>query len=178
MPSTPIRFLAASLCLMALGASACSSSDDKSASGVSSTSTTATTSKPAGDQPDGDSDDNDSGSPSESPCTKDSNYLSGTSTIVFTSDSKSPAKTADVTAENTLSLDEGALTPGKLEVDVNEPFAVTSTAGTDITGIIVGCATGQTTIASVPSGFVITEAGTYDIVDELADKTIGTVTVG
>ena len=181
MSRTPIRLLAASLCIVAMAASACSSTDgDTAAGGDASTSTSVTsTSAPAGDEPEAGADDEGSGSSSsESPCTDDPDYLSGTSTIVFTADAKSPAATTDVTAENTLSLDQGVLTPATLEVDVDEPFAVTSTEGTGITGIVVGCASGQTTVSGVPSGFVITEAGTYDIVDELADETIGTVTVG
>ena len=43
--------------------------------------------------------------------------------------------------------------------------------------MIVGCADGQTIYGSEPAGFYITEAGTYDVVEELSGESIATITV-
>ena len=180
MSRTRTGLLGAVLCLVVLLSGACSSSDGTPSADVATTSTTAAASASTvgPDADESEDDEDDTAAPADAPCTSDSDYMSGSSTVVFTADGKSPVSTDAITPENTLSLDQGTLTPDTLTVDVGEPFAVTSTEGTGITGIVVGCASGQTTVAGVPSGFVITEAGTYDIVDELADETIGTVTVG
>jgi Tfp pilus assembly protein PilX len=103
--------------------------------------------------------------------------MARSATVYFTADGKSPAPSSAITEANTMSLDGTTLTPSTLTVAVNEPFAVKAVAGSGIGAVKVGCSDAQTTVQGVAIGFVITKAGTYDIVDEMSSDTLGSITV-
>jgi len=103
--------------------------------------------------------------------------MSGDATVLFTADSAAGVSTDEITADNILTFtDDGSLDPAELTVDVGEPFGVQGAEGAEITSVLVGCASSQLVYAGEVSGFVITDAGSFPIVDELDGAELGLIT--
>jgi len=117
---------------------------------------------------------------SSSSCVKDGSRLSGSSTVIWTADSKSEHQGSEATAQTTMLLDTaGVLAPSTLTVKVGEVFTFGLAAGNkEIAAIAVGCATAQTVYGGKAlAAQYITAPGTYEIVNEIGRKKLGTVTV-
>lgn len=114
------------------------------------------------------------------PCVADADRLSGTSTVIWTADSASKHKDSDATAATTMRFQQdGSLVPNKLEVKVGEVFTFGLADGvSDIVSAKVGCDSGQTVLAGKAlAAEYITTPGTYDVVNMVANKLVGTITV-
>ena len=180
MPRPTRSFAALVLAFTALaGLAACSSTEDVAAPATTSTSTI-----PAGaSDPEDDSGSADGTGASEdeaTDCEADqeagSERLSGSETVMWTADTESTQATTDATADTTLTFQsDGTLDRSELTIGVNEVFAIVG--DDEIRAVIVGCADGQTVYGPAPAGFYITAPGTYDVVEELSDATIATITV-
>lgn len=113
-------------------------------------------------------------------CAKDADRMSGSSTVMWTVDSKSEHKDSEATPATTMLFQaDGTLKPSELTVKVGEVFTFGLAEGnTSIAAVIVGCSSGQT-VAQGPAlaAMYITAPGTYDISNELGSGKLGTVTV-
>lgn len=114
------------------------------------------------------------------PCVANPDRLSGTSTVIWTADDASKHKDSDATAATTMLFQkDGSLSPSTLQVKVGEVF--TFGLADDISDIVsakVGCDGGQTVLSGKPlAAEYITTPGTYDVVNVVADKQVGTITV-
>lgn len=117
--------------------------------------------------------------PASGTCVKDSDRLSGSSTVLWVEDSTVPETAADATPATTLTFtDDSTLSASTLSVEVNQVFAIDAGAITKIHAVIVGCAGGQTITKGQVGAFKITTAGTYEVTDELSSAELATITVG
>lgn len=112
-------------------------------------------------------------------CVKDSNYMSGTSTVVWTPDAKSKYRDAEAKADHKFALKaDGMLEPSTIHVGVNEVFTVTPTADSDLVSVMtIGCDSGQTMYRSGPAGVYITSPGTYPVTSGFGSDPAGTIVV-
>ena len=83
---------------------------------------------------------------------------------------------ADITGDTTLVYEGGVLSPGSLTVEVNQMFGIHLGADDSLTAVLIGCSGGQTLVPGTTVGYLITEPGTYELVDDLTSEVIGTVT--
>ena len=114
------------------------------------------------------------------PCVANADRLSGTSTVIWTADSASKHKDSDATAATTMRFQQdGSLVPRTLQVKVGEVFTFGLADGvSDIVSAKVGCDSGQTVLAGKAlAAEYITTPGTYDVVNVVANKLVGTITV-
>ncbi len=114
------------------------------------------------------------------PCVANADRLSGTSTVIWTADSASKHKDSDATVATTMRFQkDGSLVPRTLEVKVGEVFTFGLADGvSDIVSAKVGCDSGQTVLAGKAlAAEYITTPGTYDVVNMVANKLVGTITV-
>ncbi|MEO6628547.1 MAG: hypothetical protein ABIP03_08240 [Aquihabitans sp.] len=155
---------------------ACSSSDDSSNQTTTSTSAAdgngeASTTTAASDGPEA----------AEISCDADkekgADNLSGSASVLFSADVDDGTTDEDIPKELTLSYDAKVLSPSELTVEVGQRFGVRQLPDTGIGSVKIGCAGGQTSVPNVTIGFVITEPGTYPIVDDMSGTVLGSVTV-
>lgn len=112
-------------------------------------------------------------------CVKDSDYQSGTSTIVWTPDAKSKYRQEEAKADHKFALKaDGKLEPSTIHVGVNEVFTVTPTADSDQVSVLtIGCDSGQTMYRNGPAGVYITSPGTYAATSGFDGDPAGTIVV-
>ena len=102
--------------------------------------------------------------------------LSGSATVLFSADVDFGPTEADITGDTTLVYEGGVLSPGSLTVEVNQMFGIQLGADDSLTAVLIGCSGGQTLVPGTTVGYLITEPGTYELVDDLTSEVIGTVT--
>ena len=102
--------------------------------------------------------------------------LSGSAAVLFSADVDFGPTEADITGDTTLVYEGGVLSPGSLTVEVNQMFGIQLGADDSITAVLIGCSGGQTLVPGTTVGYLITEPGTYELVDDLTSEVIGTVT--
>lgn len=182
--STHRPFLAiAAAALLVLGAVGCSSSDDDTATTTTEAAGDSSTTAPSDDASSGTEDEESSAPAGQEDCEADRDAgieqqtLSGVSSVLFAADVDSGVSEADITEATTLTLaeDGSSFSPATLNIGVGEVFGVASPQGAGLAGITVGCAGGQTLSGGMTVGFVITEAGTYEVADELNPDVVATV---
>jgi hypothetical protein len=102
--------------------------------------------------------------------------LSGSAAVLFSADVDFGPTEADITGDTTLVYEGGVLSPGSLTVEVDQMFGIQLGADDSITAVLIGCSGGQTLVPGTTVGYLVTEPGTYELVDDLTSEVIGTVT--
>ncbi len=160
------------------GVAGCSSTPDAAAPATTQAAppTTQVAGGSGGDGGSGESKDEATDCEADQQAGSDQELLSRSVRVMWTVDSKSTEATADATANTTLTFQsDGTLDRSELTVGVNEVFAV---IGDDqVRAVVVGCADGQTVFGPAPVGFYITQTGTYDVLEEISDAKLATITV-
>lgn len=82
----------------------------------------------------------------------------------------------DITAEVTMTYLDGTLTPTHLSVEAGTMIGIAIPDEGRQGDVAIGCSNGRLTLRGSTTGFMIADPGTYPVIDELRDATIGTIT--
>jgi len=100
--------------------------------------------------------------------------------VIWTADSRSEHRGTEATKGTTLLVQaDGSLNPPRLTVKVGQVFTIGLADNVfDVATIRVACDSGQTVYSGEAlAAEYITAPGTYDVVNDIVGKTVGTITV-